>query len=100
MFDGERWRGSAPRPSVEKLQGDAQNKAYVGIREVNKKNKNVDPEPLPQSQRYREVKANWEPILNRETFDRAQRLQTANTLSCRNVAKQVRHVDLFNGGLL
>lgn len=77
-----------------------QNKAYVGVREVNKKNKTVDPETLPESQRYREVKANWEPILDRETFDRAQRLLTANTLSARNVAKQVRHVYVFNGGLL
>lgn len=77
-----------------------QNKAYVGVREVNKKNKNVDPETLPESQRYAEVKANWEPIIDRDTFDRAQRLQTANTLSSRNVAKQVRHVYVFNHGLL
>ncbi len=77
-----------------------QNKAYVGVCEVNKRKKRVDPETLPEGLRYAEVKANWEPIIDRETFDRVQRLITANTLSARNVAKEVRHVYVFNGGLL
>jgi site-specific DNA recombinase len=77
-----------------------QNKAYIGVREVNKKNKRRNPESLPENQRYDEVKASWAPIIDREIFDRVQRLMTANTLSARNVAKEVRHVYVFTGGLL
>ena len=34
------------------------------------------------------------------TFERVWRLFTANTRSARNLAKEVRHVYMFNGGLL
>jgi Recombinase len=51
-----------------------QNKAYIAVREINKKNKRRNPESLPESQRYREVPAICAPIIDRETFDRVQRV--------------------------
>jgi site-specific DNA recombinase len=48
--------------------------AYIGYKEVNRRNKNVDPKDLKPWQRYQQVKASWPAIITEETFHRAQTL--------------------------
>lgn len=48
--------------------------AYLGIHEVNRRNKNEDQTLLKPSARYQRVKATWPAIISQETFDEAQTL--------------------------
>ena len=57
------------------------NPAYVGLREVNKKNKNVGVEELKPWEQYQLVKAAWPPILKKEIFDEVQRILNENAIS-------------------
>lgn len=50
------------------------NKAYIGIREVNKKYKNKDPFSLKPWQQPRESKASWPAIIDANIFENAQRV--------------------------
>ena len=49
------------------------NMAYIGLREINKENKNEKQEYLKPWQRYQVVKAVWPAIVRQEVFDDAQR---------------------------
>ncbi len=48
------------------------NSSYVGLREVNKKNKSKDQEKLKSFERYQIVKASWPAIIDKDTFDKVQ----------------------------
>lgn len=50
------------------------NYSYVGLREVNKKNKAKDQEKLKPFEKYQLVKAAWPAIIDKDTFDRAQEI--------------------------
>jgi site-specific DNA recombinase len=76
------------------------NLAYIGKKEINKKNKSKDQEKLPESQRYRIVDAKWEPIVDEEKFYGVQELLKRNRESKHNSVKPIRHNYILNSGLL
>lgn len=72
------------------VQHILQNPTYLGLKEINRKRKNLPPDKvlvLPESDRYRVVPAKWEPIIDENTFNRVQvilaenRVRTASTIS-------------------
>ncbi len=50
------------------------NCSYVGLREVNKKNKSKDQDKLKAFEKYQVVKAAWPAIIDKDTFDKAQEI--------------------------
>lgn len=56
------------------------NIAYVGLKEVNKKNKNQDQDFLKPWQRYQVVKASWPGIVPKKVFDEVQKVLEENML--------------------
>jgi hypothetical protein len=62
----------AGRWTIDSLNFVLQNKAYVGLREVNKVNKNKDQEKLKAWQRSGIAKASWPSIIDPATFDQVQ----------------------------
>jgi len=76
------------------------NMAYIAVREINKMNKHLKQETLPEERRYSICKATWEPLLDKETFDQTQLLIRENLKHKNNGAKSTKHHYLFNRGLL
>ena len=76
------------------------NLAYVGKKEMNKKGLLKDQDKLPENQRYKTVPAVWEPLVDEETFYRAQKLLSKNTATRHNGTTPLKHVYILNGGLL
>jgi len=76
------------------------NLAYVGLKEINKKDKNANQEKLLPHRRYRTVKAVWEPLIDNETFFKVQELLKQNTASRHNQTTIIKHTYLLNHGLL
>ena len=76
------------------------NLAYIGKKEINKKWKTQDQNKLPESNRYRTVPAVWEPIIDEETFYKAQNLLAKNTATKHNETAPIKHVYILNSGLL
>ncbi len=50
------------------------NKCYIGVREINKKNKGKDQDKLKSFEKYAEVSGQWESIISDETFKKAGEL--------------------------
>ncbi len=65
-------KGSALRWTVASVRTILRNKAYVGIREINKCNRDSDQKKIKKWKRYRVVKAAWPGILEKEVFDEVQ----------------------------
>jgi site-specific DNA recombinase len=82
------------------IQWMLMNPAYIGKKEVNKKNRFKDQSTLPESQRYRLVDAVWEPIMDEDRFYRVQALMQKNGETRHNAAKRINHSYLLNHGLL
>ena len=76
------------------------NLAYIGKKEINKKLKYKDQEKLPETDRYKVAPAVWEPIVDEDTFYKAQHLLAKNTATCHNETAKIKHVYILNGGLL
>ena len=76
------------------------NLAYIGKKEINKKWKTQDQNKLPENNRYRTVPAVWEPIIDEETFYKAQTLLAKNTATKHNETAPIKHVYILNSGLL
>ncbi len=76
------------------------NLAYIGLKEINKKNKGKDQSKLPESQRYRTVPARWESIVDEEKFWKVQEILKRNYASKRNCGRPVKHNYILNRGLL
>jgi site-specific DNA recombinase len=64
------------------------NYAYIGKREINKTNKELEQESLKQEERYHLVDASWEPIVDAETFNRVNDKLSKN--------KKVKYPTTFN----
>ncbi len=71
------------------------NRAYLGQKEVNKKNQEKDQESLPEEKRYEVVDAVWSAIIDEETFERVQETLEGNTQRKGRVAGK--HVFLLSG---
>lgn len=76
------------------------NHAYIGLKEVNKKQRGEGNSQASPARQYRRVKAQWEPIVDEKKFHAVQELLLLNNHAKTNQVKQVRQVYLFNGGLL
>lgn len=76
------------------------NLAYIGLKEINKKDKLRDQEKLLPHRRYRTSKAVWEPLIDSETFFKVQELLKQNTASRHNQTTIIKHTYLLNNGLL
>jgi hypothetical protein len=57
---------------VQNLRNLLRSQAYIGIREVNAKNKDKDQEYLRPFERHQIVKASWEPIVAKDIFQAVQ----------------------------
>lgn len=62
------------------LKNMLSNIAYVGLKEVNKKNKNKDQSMLKPWQKYQIVKAAWPGIVPQDLFDEVQRVLKENAV--------------------
>lgn len=82
------------------------NQAYIGKKEVNKKNKGKDfcrsmkHRKLVEDEKYTICDAVWPGIVNKEKFDRAQKLLAENYQHKNNGAVATKHQYLFNHGAL
>ena len=76
------------------------NQKYIGITEINKKNKNKKQELLPKETQYATCKAVWPAIVDTGKFNKVQSLLKVNLKHKNNGAKPKKHSYLFNGGLL
>lgn len=77
------------------------NHAYVGQKEVNKYNKGVPDDKLPEeAERYRLADAVWPAIVDEEIFRKTQRLLQQNRETRNNNASPTKHFYLLNGGFL
>ena len=76
------------------------NYAYIGYKEINKKKRFKIQECLPECERYKLMKAVWDPIVNKSKFDEVQELIKKNHKANHNVAKPIKHNYIFNGSLL
>ncbi|MFH1038015.1 MAG: recombinase family protein [PVC group bacterium] len=74
------------------------NLAYLGRKEINKKQRGRD--DLPEERRYRVVKAVWPAIVDEEKFYQVAKLTKANNHSNGNKARPVRHNYLLNQGFI
>ncbi len=86
MVGGNRWTES----SIFKF---LTNLALIGMREINKKNINVDPEELDEKDRYKAVKASWPPIVGDALFWKVQEVLEAN----RKLFKHHKHIYRLTG---
>lgn len=68
----------AGRWTIESLSFLLKNKAYVGIREVNKGHKNLEQEKLKPWQRYGTHKASWPAIVDEVTFNTVDQILKEN----------------------
>jgi site-specific DNA recombinase len=82
------------------IQWMLMNPAYIGKKEVNKKNRFMDQSTLPENRRYRLVDAVWDPILDEGKFRRVQVLMKKNGRSKHNAARRPRHNYILSGGRL
>jgi site-specific DNA recombinase len=82
------------------IQWILMNPAYIGKKEVNKRNRSKDQSTLPENRRYRLVDAVWDPILDEGKFYRVQALMKKNGRSKHNAARRPRHNYILSGGRL
>lgn len=68
------------RWTSDSLSFTIRNRAYIGIREVNKRNKDKDPHKLKPWQRYGTFPASWPAILDENTFNTVKKILDGNTL--------------------
>ncbi len=64
--------------STSTLRDLLRNQAYVGLREVNKSNRNLESKSLKSHEHYQVVKASWPAIVNQNVFDSVQKLLLDN----------------------
>lgn len=72
-IEKEQWSHTALKTMLANI-------AYVGLKEVNKKNKNEDHEFLKPWQRYQVVKASWPGIVPKKIFDEVQKALEENAV--------------------
>jgi hypothetical protein len=75
------------------------NLAVIGKREINKKNRNISPQELPEPERYKVVEASWKPIIDEETFLRAQDLLLKNKTGTRHSLHVYRLTGIIKCGI-
>ena len=76
------------------------NLSYIGKREINKNWMRKPQDSLPEERRYKVVDAMWELIVDKEKFNKVQKLLQDNNQHKYNGAKPNKHFYLLNGGVL
>jgi site-specific DNA recombinase len=76
------------------------NVAYIGLREINLRNKGADPLSLKPSETYQVVKASWPAIIDREDFDEVQKILDESELFQRCRLKGQERRIFFLSGLM
>ena len=76
------------------------NLSYVGKREINKKWMHKKQDSLLEEKKYKIVDAIWEPIVDKDKFDKVRKLLKENLQHKYNGAKPTKHFYLLNGGVL
>ncbi|HEX7879335.1 MAG TPA: recombinase family protein [Candidatus Eisenbacteria bacterium] len=76
------------------------NWGYIAKKEINKKKKGVSLARTSTEVEYGQVDAKWPPIVDTAKFYAVRDLMEANSRSCRNQMKKVRHTYILNHGLL
>lgn len=103
--------GIFPRPTKSRKDGLIPNKwgydqlkdllsnpSYIGIKEVNKKQRNSDPETLKPWQTYQQVKASWPAIVKENEFREVQNILEENLqIERRRVEGGERRIFLLSG---
>ncbi len=64
--------------NVQTLNNLLRNQSYIGIKEVNKGKKGIDPNGLSLHEKYQVVKASWPAIIDESTFYMAQKMLDEN----------------------
>lgn len=83
-LENENYRHNARgKWNPQSLHNLLRNPAYVGLREINKGNKDKEQETLLSHQKFKIVKASWPAIIDQKTFDDAQEILKSNTLAAR-----------------
>ena len=84
--------------STSTLRDLLRNQAYIGIREVNKSNRDLELKSLRAHEHYQVVKASWPAIVDKSVFESVQNLLLDNLLSeRRRLDGAVRRVFLVSG---
>tara|TARA_B110001454_G_C12723306_1_gene436414 strand:- start:25847 stop:27562 length:1716 start_codon:yes stop_codon:yes gene_type:complete len=103
--------GIFPRPAKSKKDGLVSKKwgydqlkdllsnpAYIGIKEVNKKQRNSDPDTLKPWQTYQQVKASWPAIVKENEYREVQNILEENLqIERRRVEGSERRIFLLSG---
>ena len=88
------------RWTIQSLQSILRNVTYVGLREVNRKNKNENQEHLKLFERHQIVKASWFAIIEKNLFDEVQKsLDQNKTLARARIENAKSRVFLVSGYL-
>jgi site-specific DNA recombinase len=72
------------------------NPSYIGKREINKDHRHLNPDELPENERYRLVKSQWPAIISEDLFREAQQRLEANTYNARKYVHQYRLTGLIH----
>lgn len=86
--------------SYSSLHGVLTNRAYIGLREVNRKNRDRDQQGLKPWQQYKVVKAAWPSIIDGETFSEVQGILQENLKSERRRLDSGEHRVFLLSGVL
>lgn len=82
----------------DQLKDLLSNSIYIGIKEVNKLNKDKDPETLKPWEQYQKVKASWVGIVDEELFNEVQEILSENLKSeRRRIEDAERRIFLLSG---
>lgn len=86
------------RWTIQSLQALLRNPAYVGLREVNRSNKQKDKSQLRAFEEYKLVKASWPAVIEKSIFDEVQRILDDNlTMTRARLASSEERVFLLSG---
>ncbi len=91
--EGEKTGGN--RWTVSSLHSLLTNRAYIGQREFNKKNRSVEPTELKEDERYFYVDAQWPSLISNEIFDDVQSLLERNKMKARKYTHAYRLTGLL-----
>lgn len=80
------------------LIGLLTNVAYIGMREINKANRSNDPDTLKVYEKHQIVKASWPAIIDKKTFDQAQKIiEVTHLAQSERLAKKETRVFFLTG---
>lgn len=84
--------------TIHSVRSILRNMSYIGLREINKLNKNVDQEHLKPWQRYQVVQAVWPAIISKNEFERVKSaLEDGRSIERQRLTTSDKRVFLLSG---